>query len=90
MSEKLGTEKIENAAKALSKVVIAGKKISADKKVNLEDLPAAMALIVELPSIVSAFSDFGTIIEEGKDIDVAEVVALIQKVHELVKSVEAA
>lgn len=86
----LGTEKIEAAAKALSKVVIAGKKISADKKVNLEDVPAAMALIVELPSIVGAFADFGAIIEEGKDIDVAEVVALIQKVHALVKEVEAA
>lgn len=86
----LGTEKIEKAAEALSKLVIAGKKISEDKKVNLEDLPAAMALVVELPSIVSAFSDLKGLVEEGKDIDVAEVVSLIKKVDELVKAVEQA
>lgn len=86
----LGTEKIEKAAEALSKLVIAGKKISEDKKVNLEDLPAAMALVVELPAIVSAFSDIKGLIEEGSDIDVAEVVSLIKKVDELVKKVEAA
>lgn len=90
MSEKLGVDKIEKAAEALSKIVIAGKKISADKKVNLDDLPAAMALIVELPSIVEAVSAWQEILAQGKDIDVAEVVQLIGKVDELVKVVEAA
>jgi hypothetical protein len=85
----LGVEKIEKAAEALAHVVIAGKKISADKKVDLQDLPAAMELITKLPEIVTAFSDFKGLIEQGKDIDVAEVVSLIKKIDELVKKVEA-
>lgn len=87
---KLGTEKIEQAANAIAKLVVAGKKISADKKVNLEDLPVAMGLIVEIPSLVSAFKDFGAILDEGKDLDIAEVVGLIQKVHAIVKEIEKA
>lgn len=90
MSEKLGVDKIEKAAVALSKVVIAGKKISEDKKVSLEDLPAAMGLIVELPSIIEAVSAWQEILAQGKDIDTAEIVQLIGKVDELVKAVEAA
>ena len=90
MSEKLGVDKIEKAAVALSKLVIAGKKISADKKVNLEDLPAAMELIVQLPSIVEAVSAWQDILAQGKDIDVAEVVQLVGKIDELVKAVEKA
>ena len=86
----LGTEKIEKAVEALASLVVAGKKIAEDKKVNLEDLPAAMELIVKLPAIVEAFSNFKGIIEEGSDIDVAEVVALIKLIDEKVKAIEAA
>lgn len=86
----LGTDKIEKAAEALAHIVIAGKKISADKKVNLEDLPAAMEFITKLPSIVEAFSAYEEIIAQGKDIEVTEIVQLIVKVDELVKKVEQA
>ena len=86
----LGTDKIEKAAEALAHIVIAGKKISADKKVNLEDLPAAMELITKLPSIVEAFSAYEEIIAQGKDVEVTEIVQLIVKVDELVKKVEQA
>jgi hypothetical protein len=90
MSQQLGTEKIEKAADALAHLVVAGKKISADKKVDLQDLPAAMELITKLPQIVEAFSDIKGIVEEGADIDVSEIVALIGKVDELVKKIEKA
>jgi len=90
MEEQLGTDKIEKALDALAHIIIAGKKISADKKVNLEDLPAAMELITKLPSIVEAFSAYQEILAQGKDIEVTEVVKLIVKLDELVKKVEAA
>jgi hypothetical protein len=64
----LDTKKIEEIVEALSHVIIAGKKISADKKVNLEDLPAAMELIVKLPSIAAAFADIKLAVEEAKDL----------------------
>jgi hypothetical protein len=88
--DKLGTEAIEKAADALAHIIIAGKKISADKKVDLQDLPAAMELVTKLPQIVEAFAAFEQIIAEGKDLDVAEVVALITKVDQIVKTVEKA
>jgi hypothetical protein len=86
----LDTKKIEEIVEALSHVIIAGKKISADKKVNLEDLPAAMELIVKLPSIAAAFADIKLAVEEAKDLDVAEVVALIKKIDDKVKEIEQA
>ena len=86
----LGTEKTEKAVEALALLVVAGKKIAEDKEVNLKDLPAAMELIVKLPSIVEAFAAFKEIIEEGKDFDVAEVVSLIKLIDEKVKLIEKA
>jgi len=83
-------DKIEKAAEALAHIIIAGKKISADKKVDLQDLPAAMELITKLPSIVEAFTAYQEIVAEAKDLDIAEVVTLIKKVDELVKKVEQA
>lgn len=88
--EKLGTEKIEAIGTSLTKVIVLGKKIASDKKVGLEDLPHVIAFIPELAEVVENFKHFGDAIDEGKDIDVAEVVALIQFVHKKVKEVEAA
>jgi hypothetical protein len=89
-NQKLGTEKTEALAEALKKLVIVGKKVSADKKLNMEDLPAFFTLIPELPSLAEAFGHFGQVIDEGKDLDVSEVVHLIQEVAKKVKEVEKA
>jgi hypothetical protein len=86
----LGTEKLEKIVESLSHVAIAAKKITADKKVSIEDLPAAMDLLVKLPSIVESFSELKTAWAEASDIDVAEVVKLIQLIDAKVKSVEQA
>lgn len=88
--EKLGTEKIEAFAESLKKLAILGKKVSADKKVNIEDLPALVAFVPELPAIIESFKEINTIVEEGKDVDVSEVVKLIQVIHAKVKEIEAA
>lgn len=88
--EQLGTEKIEALAESLKEIAIVAKKIAADKKVSLEDLPAVMALLPKIGEIVESFSDLGKVIDEGKDLDVAEVIALIQLVHAKVKEIEKA
>lgn len=90
MSEQIGVEKIEKVVESLKHLAIAAKKISADKKVSLEDLPAAMELLVKLPGIVESFTAWKEIIAQGKDIDVAEVVELIKKVDAAAKEIEAA
>lgn len=86
----LGTENIEKILENAKVLVVAAKKIKADNKVDVMDLPVVMGLLPQLPAMLEAFKSFGEAVEEGKDIDVAEVVALIQKVHAMVKEVEAA
>jgi len=54
----IGTEKIEQLVDALAHVAVAAKKISNDKKVDLQDIPAAMEVLVKIPEIeqfVAAF-----------------------------------
>lgn len=86
----LGTEKIEAILGDIKELVIVGKKVKADGKVDLADLPHVIALVPKLPKFIEDFKAIGEAVEEGKDIDVAEVVGLIQKVHALVKEIEAA
>jgi hypothetical protein len=90
MSQKLGTEKIEKVVDALGYIVIAGKKISADKKVDLQDLPAFMELIKKAPEIIEAFKAIDEVWKEAKDVDVAEAVDLILKINTKVKEIEKA
>jgi len=87
---KLGTEKIEEIKESLKKLVIAGKKISADKKVDLNDLVHVMALLPELPAIFASIKEVGEAFEELKDTDVSEAIALIQSFHEAIKQIEKA
>jgi hypothetical protein len=86
----LGVEKIESAAEALKKLVIAGKKISADKKIGMDDLGVLVALVSDASSIVEAFKDLGEAWSEAKDIDVAEAIQLIQAIHAKIQEIEKA
>lgn len=88
MSEQIGIDKLEKVVESFKHIAVAAKKISADKKVDLADLPAAMELLVKLPSIVESFTAWKEILEQGRDIDVAEVVVLIQKIDAAVKEIE--
>lgn len=86
----LGTENIEKIVDAAAEIAKVAKKVAADKKVNLDDLPVVVAFLPKIPGIIEDFKKLGEAFEEGKDFDVAEVVALIQKVHAKVKEIEAA
>lgn len=90
MSEKLGTEKIEKLLVSVKELVIVGKKVKADGKIDVTDIAHVIALLPKIPSFIADLKTVGEAFEEGKDIDVAEVVGLIQKIHELVKEIEAA
>lgn len=90
MSQQIGIEKLEKVVESVKHIAIAAKKISADKKVSLEDLPAAMDLLVKLPAIAESLTAWKDILAQGQDIDVAEVVVLIQKIDAAVKEIEAA
>ena len=86
----LGVEKIEAVAESLKKLVIAGKKISADKKIGIEDLGVIVGLASDAPKIIESFSDLGEAFAEVKDIDVAEAIVLIQAISKKIKEIEVA
>ena len=86
----LGTEKIEAIAESLKEVAILIKKISADKKVDIQDIAHLVAFLPKIDDIILSMKDLGKAVEEGKDIDVAEIVSLIQKIHSKLKEVEQA
>ena len=90
MSEKLGTEKIEKLLGSVKELMVVGKKVKEDGKVDAADIAHVIALLPKIPSFFEDFKAVGEAFEEGKDIDVAEAVALIQKIHSLVKEVEKA
>ncbi len=73
---------LEIAAKAIAK-------ISKDKKVNAEDLPTLVELASEFETLVKAFSNLEEVPQELKDLDEAEVIAIITKVYSIGKSVKA-
>lgn len=86
----LGVEKIEAVAESLKKLAIAGKKISEDKKIGLEDLGVIVALASDAPKIIESFSALGEAFAEVKDIDVAEAIQLIQIISKKIKEIEVA
>ena len=86
----LGTEKIEAFKEAAKKLVIVGKKIAEDKKVDLADLPHVLAIIPEVPSLIEAVKGLSEAFNEVKDLDVAEVVALIGRFDAAIKEIEKA
>lgn len=88
MREKLGVEKIEAILDSVKEIVIAGKKVKEDGKIDASDLVHILPLIQKLPKFIEDFKAIGEAFEEGKDIDVSEAVMLIQKIHEKVKEIE--
>lgn len=86
----LGTDKIEAILEDVKELVIVAKLVKEDGKIDLADLPHVISLLPKIGKFVEDFKAIGEAFEEGKDIDVAEVVSLIQKINEMVKQVEKA
>ena len=86
----LGTEKIEAILNDVKEIVIVAKKIKEDGKVDLADLPHVIAIIPKLGQFIEDFKAVGEAVEEGKDIDMSEIVSLIQKITKMVNEIEKA
>jgi len=86
----LGTDKIEAILNDVKEIVIVAKKIKEDGKVDLADLPHVIAIIPKLGQFIEDFKAVGEAVEEGKDIDMAEIVSLIQKITKMVNEIEKA
>ena len=86
----LGTDKIESILEDVKELVIVAKLVKEDGKVDLADLPHVISLLPKLGKFVEDFKAIGEAVEEGKDIEVTEVISLIQKISAMVKEVEKA
>lgn len=64
-------------------------KIAKDKKVNAEDLPVLVEVASKFETLVSAFAGVSEIPAELKDLDEAEVLAIITKLMVIGKAVKA-
>lgn len=87
---KQDTDKIQKGAEVIAKALILGKKVYADKAINLEDLkhaPEAIDLVKSAIEVGVAYKEIG---EEAGDLDPGEIIALVTKGIELVKQVEQA
>jgi hypothetical protein len=80
------TIEILNAVEVLA---IAGAKIAKDKKVGMEDLPAAIELAKKFDVVLEAIKDIDQIDEEVKDLDEAELIAIVSKILLISKSIKA-
>jgi len=82
---------IKNTLEILSAVevlAIAGAKIAKDKKVGMDDLPAAIELAKKFDLVLEAIKDIDQIDEEVKDLDESELIALVSKVLMISKSIK--
>ena len=86
----LGTEKIEAILDDVKELVIVAKLVKADGKVDIADLPHVVSLLPKIGKFIEDFKALSAAVEEGKDIDVAEVIALIQAITAKVKEIEKA
>jgi hypothetical protein len=65
-------------------------KAFADGKFNSSDLAHALELVKEHKKIIDAADKIGEVIPEGKDIDPAEAVVIVQKLYEVGKKIKEA
>lgn len=88
MSE--GTKELKELLVSLKDIAIFAKKVAADKKVNLEDLPALVDLAKNMDEVLAGFDGLNKIPDEVKDIDEAEAMELLAALLKLIKEVKAA
>jgi len=88
MSE--GTKELKELLVSLKDIAVFAKKVAADKKVSLEDLPALVDLAKNMDEVLAGFDGLNKIPDEVKDIDEAEAMELLGEVLKLVKEVKAA
>jgi len=90
MSEAKGIESVLNLIDGVKLIAEFGKKVSADKKVGLEDLPALLDLVQKSDMLVKAVQGFGEVEKELKDLSLEESQMILSKLFEAAKSVQMA
>ena len=83
MSEEKSIKETLELLKALGLVAVTVKKIAADGKVNVDDLSSLIELGSKMSVLADGVSGAGDIISELKDLDQAEVLAIINELYKI-------
>ena len=81
---------IVEALEGMKLLAVDAKAVLKDGKVDLADLPVAMALFAKADVIVKAVEGIDQVVAEVKDLDPAEAQALLAKVLEVMQAIKAA
>lgn len=87
---KIGIKEISEVLEGVKVLGVSGKKIFADGKVSVADLPEAMALVAKAQAIVDAVEGIDGVFPEVKDMDGAEAQAVLAKVFEVIAAIKGA
>lgn len=90
MSEAKGIKEIMELLDGVKVLALAGKKITADGKVNLADFPILMEVLAKFGVLNAAYQGLGEAVLEGKDLSMDEAQAIVDKVMEIAKALKAA
>ena len=74
-------DKLEKGMEAINMIVKVGEKIFKDGKVDVKDLTLLPEMYEAVAETVKAFKDAKEMLEEIKDIEGAEAIALITKLY---------
>ncbi|MBA3756781.1 MAG: hypothetical protein H0X02_11370 [Nitrosomonas sp.] len=90
MSEKKDIKEISELIDGIEAAGVPVAKALADGKINALDLPYAMDLVKGHQKIIDAVQGISGVIPEGKDIDPAEAVIIVQKLMSVAKKIKEA
>ena len=90
MEPKVGIKESMELLEGVKVLGVSGKKILADGKVSVADLPEVMVLVSKAQAIVDAVQGIEGALPEIKDLDEAEATAIVAKVFEVIAAIKAA
>lgn len=89
MAEARGIKQCLELLEGIKVLAVDVKKVLADGKVDLKDLPVLMELLTQFSVLTAAVDGIDQIPAESKDLSSEEIAVLVDKVLEIVKIVKA-
>lgn len=90
MAEAKGVKEILEFIEGLKELILVGKAVMKDGKVDMSDLAALSVLLGKQEELVAAFQGLSEMKDEAKDIDLAEAQQVVMALIAAAKEVKAA
>lgn len=90
MAESKGVKEMLELIEGLKQLVLVGKAVMKDGKIDMSDLVHLSALMAKQAELIAAFQGLGELKDEAKDIDLAEAQVVVLALIAAAKEVKAA